>query len=178
MIQHAKEAEEAAVLRTAQTMCAAARTAPKTRGIDHIETCIVTGDDQKALADEMVRLSEPFGYPFFRRDAQNVLDSAAIVLIGVQYGTRGMNEGCGWCNFKNCGECIEKGGACAFDPMDLGIAIGAAASIAADARIDSRVMFSVGRAAISLGIFAKDVKSVIGIPLSVTGKSPYFDRKG
>ena len=51
------------------------------------------------------------------------------------------------------------------------------AAAAADARVDSRVMFSVGRAARSLGLLGASVTLVLGIPLSVSGKSPFFDRK-
>jgi uncharacterized ferredoxin-like protein len=38
-------------------------------------------------------------------------------------------------------------------------------------------MYSIGRAAMDLGLFSKDVKQALGIPLSVTGKNPFFDRK-
>jgi uncharacterized ferredoxin-like protein len=43
--------------------------------------------------------------------------------------------------------------------------------------VDTRLMFSVGRAALALDLFGKDVKQALGIPLSITGKSPFFDRK-
>ena len=51
------------------------------------------------------------------------------------------------------------------------------AAAAADARVDNRVMFSVGRAARSLGLLGASATLVLGIPLSVSGKSPFFDRK-
>ena len=38
-------------------------------------------------------------------------------------------------------------------------------------------MFSVGKAAASLGLPGEKCQMVVGIPLSVSGKSPYFDRK-
>ena len=56
-------------------------------------------------------------------------------------------------------------------------AIGSAVGMAADCRVDSRVMFSVGKAAASLGLPSEKCQMVVGIPLSVSGKSPYFDRK-
>lgn len=177
MIQHSRDIEETVVLNVARSMCAAARTAPKTRGEDHIETCIVSGGEKENLAREMERLGGQFGYDFFLRDAQNVRESFAVVLIGVRLGVHKLNDGCGYCNFKNCGECIKSGGLCAYDPIDLGIAVGSAVSIASDARVDNRVMFSVGRAAISLAMLGEDVKNVLGIPLSASGKSPFFDRK-
>jgi uncharacterized ferredoxin-like protein len=63
---------------------------------------------------------------------------------------------------------------CAFQSMDLGIALGSAVKLAADLCIDNRMMFTIGAAAKSLGLLDSDI--IIGIPLSVTGKSPYFDR--
>jgi uncharacterized ferredoxin-like protein len=38
-------------------------------------------------------------------------------------------------------------------------------------------MYSIGRAALDLKLFSDGVKQALGIPLSVTGKSPFFDRK-
>ena len=56
-------------------------------------------------------------------------------------------------------------------------AVSTAAAAAADARVDCRVLFSAGRAAMELGLMGEDVKMVMALPLSVTGKSPFFDRK-
>ena len=177
MIYDSKAMEMAAVLDTAQRICAAARTAPKAKGIDHLATMVLTGEDKDRVADELERLSGPLQYKFFLRDAGNVRAAQALVLMGVREGQRGLNEGCRHCHFENCADCAEKGGVCVYDPMDLGIAIGSAVASAADDRVDSRVLFSAGRAAMSLGIMGEDVRMVMGIPLSVTGKSPFFDRK-
>ena len=177
MIYHAEATEREAVLATARRMCAAARTAPKAKGIDHIETLVLTGADKDQVAYELERLSEPLGYKFFLRDAGNVRDAQALVLIGVREGARGLNDGCRHCHFENCADCAEKGGVCVYDPMDLGIAIGSAVAVAADDRVDNRVLFSAGRAAMSLGLMGEDVRMVMGIPLSIKGKNPFFDRK-
>ena len=59
--------------------------------------------------------------------------------------------------------------------IDLGIAVGSAVSVAADMRIDNRVMFSVGKAAQSMKLLGECTR-IMGIPLSVSGKSPMFDR--
>lgn len=177
MIENSKTAEETAVLNVARQMCAAARTAPKACGIDHLETCIVTGEDLGTLADEMQRIGERLNHKSFLRDAGNVRASGAVVLIGCRMETRGLNEACALCNRKNCAENEEANGVCVFDPMDLGIALGSAVSIAADNRLDNRMMFTAGQAAIALKIFPEEIKIVVGIPLSATKKSPYFDRK-
>ena len=56
------------------------------------------------------------------------------------------------------------------------IALGSAAAVAADARVDSRIMMSAGLGAKKLGLFPEGTEIVYGIPLSISGKSPYFDR--
>lgn len=177
MIYHSEDLERDAVLETARRMCAAARTAPKAKGIDRIETLVLTGADKDRIADELERLSEPLQYKFFLRDAGNVRAAQALVLIGTREGARGLNAGCRHCHFEDCADCADKGGVCVYDPMDLGIAIGSAVAAAADNRVDNRVLFSAGRAAMSLGLMGEDVRMVMGIPLSVRGKNPFFDRK-
>ena len=43
--------------------------------------------------------------------------------------------------------------------------------------MDSRILFSAGRAAMEEKIMGEDVSLVFGLPVSVSGKSPFFDRK-
>ena len=176
MIISSEQAEQAALMSCAEAMCAAARTAPKAKGVDHIVCCILTGEDMEALAREMERLSVELSYGFLARDAQNVRESQAVVLIGARYGQRGLGTGCSRCGFDGCAACAQAGAVCVYDPMDLGIALGAAAAVAAERHIDNRIMFSCGRAANALGLL-EGAPLVMGIPLSVSGKSPFFDRK-
>ena len=177
MIYESTDLERDAVLNAARRMCAAARTAPKAKGIDHIATMVLTGEDKDRVADELERLSEPLGYKFFLRDAKNVRAAGALVLLGAREGQRGLNAGCRHCHFEDCADCAEKGGVCVYDPMDLGIAIGSAVSVAADCRVDNRVLFSAGRAAMSLNLLGEDVHMVMAVALAAAGKSPFFDRK-
>lgn len=176
MILSSEQAERAALMNTAQAMCAAARTAPKAKGEDNILCCILTEEDKESLAQEMERLGEELCYGFFLRDAQNVRESEAVVLIGIRYGERGLGAGCARCGFDGCSACAQAGATCVYPPLDLGIALGAAVSVAADHRIDNRIMFSIGRAANALGLL-NGAPLIMGIPLSVSGKSPFFDRK-
>ena len=168
------QAEKNFLLSAAEKMCLAARTAPKAKGVDKIVTGIVTSDEKEALAKEMLRLFEETGMPFYKRDAQNITDSEAVVLIGTTGGAKGLN--CSYCGYENCKEMAQSGGHCAFDDIDLGIAIGSAVSCAADERVDNRVMLSAGIAATNLKLLGEKTLKVLAIPLSATGKSPYFDR--
>ena len=177
MLYTAEEMENRAILEAAARICAAARTAPKTRGMDGLVTCVLTGEDKDRLAAQMRKLAAELDYPFFVRDADNVDASGAVVLFGMHEVRRGLGAGCQYCHYADCAECAEKDGLCAWDAVDLGIAIGSAAASAADSRVDSRVMFSVGRSAMSLGLPMQDATLVLGVPVSISGKSPYFDRK-
>jgi uncharacterized ferredoxin-like protein len=172
-----KQAEEAAVLDLAHTMCAAARTAPKARGVDVLDTAILTGDEKKALTTEMRRIGKALGDTgaAFLRDAGNVDVCSVVVLIGAKYETRGLGARCALCGFADCAASAAAGAACVFTPMDLGIALGSATAMAADHRIDNRIMFTIGKAAESLGLLG-DYKMIMGIPLAAAGKSPFFDR--
>jgi uncharacterized ferredoxin-like protein len=171
-----KDAETQAIYETANRMLAAARTAPKGRGLDKIETLILDGEDKDALAAEMRRIDvELKGDGPFGRDAGNLDNSDLIVLIAVRNEPGGVRS-CKMCGFENCAEMKKAGATCVFNISDLGIAVGSAASVAMESRIDNRVIYSAGKAAVGLGLFSKTVRVAYGIPLSVTSKSIYFDR--
>jgi len=177
MIYTSDKMDEAAVLDAAQLMCAAARTAPKTRGIDNVKTLVLTGDDISALADKMEEIDlrvNNGGRTFFSRDAGNLRISKAVVLVGIDRKAYGLN--CTYCGFENCAECKSSNGTCFFCGTDLGIAVGSAVSAASNLRIDCRVMFSVGKCAAEMNYIDGDI-IWLGIPLSTTGKNPFFDRK-
>lgn len=175
MIKTMDDTKRDAILTAADMMAAAALTAPKASGRDTIRTAIITGEDKDKLRDKMLRLGESTGQPLYTRDAGNVDDSIAVVLIGCTGRYFGMDN-CGMCGFEGCRECRNAGGRCAFTVTDLGIAVGSAVSVAADHRIDNRVMFSVGRAALKAGMMTDDTVICYGIPLSISSKSIFFDR--
>lgn len=177
MIYTSEQMENSALLDAAQLMCASARTAPKTRGIDKIVTLVVTGDDMLALADKMEEIDERkngANRTHFTRDAANVRASGAVVLVGIEKSWYGLN--CTDCGFGSCAECAAAGGTCVFSGIDLGIAVSSAVETAADLHVDSRIMYSIGKSAQEMGYPFENV-IWLGIPVSLTGKSPYFDRK-
>ncbi|MBR6767280.1 MAG: ferredoxin [Clostridia bacterium] len=177
MIYNSKAMEEQAVLNAAAKICAAARTAPKGKGIDYLETMVLTGAEKDALADTMERMGNEYGMGFFLRDAGNIRAAGAVVLFGMRENKRELHDICGYCHFKNCADCAANNGVCAFDAVDIGIAIGSAVSVAADERVDTRVLFSAGRAALEEKLLGDGVTMVFAVPISVSGKSPFFDRK-
>lgn len=172
MIINEKQSRAQHLTHVAEAMMCAARTAPKAKGTDMLEITTVTAEDIKTLSEKMVELSPVLEKKFFLRDAENILQAEAVVLIGTRLHVHGLD--CGYCGWSKCGDKPAQA-PCAFVMNDLGIAIGSAAATAAEFKVDSRVMYSVGVAAMALGWMA-DCHAVMGIPISCTGKSPFFDR--
>lgn len=170
-----QELDMQAVRQTAAAMAAAVRTAPKSCGADTLETVLLDGNEKEALADVMCALAEETGMEFYRRDAENVRDAQCILLVGAVASYMCMAH-CGLCGMENCGRAMEQGTTCAFSGVNLGIALGSAAGIAAGGHIDNRIMFSAGKAVIRGAVFGGKVTMAFGIPLSVTGKNIFYDR--
>lgn len=162
------------LIQVANEMMTAARTAPKGKGIDIIEVAMATGDTIIQLSGAMKKYSQKTGLKFLYRDAENILKSEAIVIIGTKSQNQNLN--CGYCGFDTCAAKNEFPNVpCALNTVDVGIAIGSACSVAADHRVDSRVMFSVGRTVQELNLLP-GCSSIYGIPISCSSKSPFFDR--
>lgn len=170
------EMDKEGLLVSANLICIAARTAPKGKGKDLLRTVLVTGEEKSKLADKMREIALRDGLKFFARDAENVDQVHVLILLGTKESPLRLPN-CGYCGFKNCDALLEAGGICSFNSGDLGIAIGSAVSRAADMRIDNRILYSAGKAAVELGMMGDEIRVAYGIPLSATGKSPFFDRK-
>lgn len=173
MIYDERDMRKSQALDIAQKMCVAARTAPKGKGIDIVECSVVDGDDQEALARAMEAIGEERGHKFFLRDAGCVRKSLCVVLVGTREQAQGLN--CGHCGFATCGE-RTPGVPCEVNSVDVGIALGSAVAKAADFRVDTRILFSAGQAAQKLGLPGEGVRQVYAIPVSISSKSPLFDR--
>jgi uncharacterized ferredoxin-like protein len=165
----------------AQLMAVAAITAPKTKGENFVQVKILQGESVQALAKAMSDYGVESQKKNFDRDGQNVANSEAVVLIGLKDATTcGLN--CGACGFSLCDELtgqpavdIEfRGPVCAYRLLDMGIALGSAVKVASLLNVDNRIMYRIGAAARRRGLVDWDF--VLGVPLSVTGKSIYFDR--
>ncbi|KAF0135328.1 MAG: hypothetical protein FD145_154 [Candidatus Saganbacteria bacterium] len=176
MIKKENDFKIEAVLDIAKKMCLAARTAPKARGVDLLEIAVISGDTIQKLSKKMKEIGERESHQTFLRDCESILHSQAIVLIGTKVKTIGLKY-CSFCGKPNCAEAEKAGVICSYNSGDLGIAIGSAVSVAENHRVDNRIMYSVGKAVVDMEMLGKEVKVAYGIPLSVSSKNPFFDRK-
>ena len=182
-----EKAELEGLLAVAKAMAVAARTAPKARGVDAIETLIAFDEDLDALAGAMEEHGAKSAMSeIFKRDAESVRKSQAALLVGLQDLRPKKVErplDCGGCGHGDCSGFlrVEKregkdfsGPVCLFQAIDLGIALSSASSVAARSHVDNRMMFTMGGPAHKLGWMKSQI--IIGIPLSCSGKNIYFDR--
>lgn len=174
MLINERDTRRERLLQVANAMMTAARTAPKGKGFDIIEVVLVADDTITELSEAMMSYSESTGLKFIKRDAENILQAECILLIGTRQKIHSLN--CGYCGFETCdAKNAFPDVPCAINTVDVGIAIGSACAVAADNRVDSRVMFSVGRVAQEMGMMA-GCSSIYGIPISSSSKNPFFDR--
>ncbi len=162
----------------ADLMSLSARTAPKSAGRDFIAVEIVEGPELQQLGEGMIAYGQRTGKKDFDRDGSNILASEAVVLVGFKDADV-LGLDCAACGSPRCIEpnVVEgefKGPNCALRLLDLGIALGSAAKTAGMLNVDNRIMYRAGVVAREMGLI--DADFVMGIPLSASGKSIYFDR--
>lgn len=167
------------MLMVADLMKLSALTAPKALGQDFVKTKIVSGAGLEELAAAMERYGRETGKANFDRDAANVRQSDALLLLAlVDAKPAGLD--CGACGCDRCADLQQKEGPeflgplCAWRVMDLGIALGSAVKTAGILNADNRIMYRPGVAAKKTGLMEGDI--IVGIPLSATSKNIYFDR--
>ena len=163
-----------------ELMAVTARTAPKAAGKDFIEVKLLSDSERVALGNDMIQVAKERGLQGFERDGKNVLDSDAVLLIGL-LAHKGAWLNCGACGHASCEEFNTKsytgdfeGPNCVLRVLDLGIALGSAAKIASELNVDNRIMYRIGVSAKRLGLSKSRISH--GIPLSATGKNIFFDR--
>jgi uncharacterized ferredoxin-like protein len=168
-------------------MAAAARTAPKAGGKDFLEIVVITEENKlKKIADTMKDYApKSTNEAYWLRDASNIENSEALLLIGLSKPVTAGYD-CGGCGNTSCEEFSKNrqmqekemgytGPHCIMRMMDLGVALSSAAKTASMLNVDNRVQQRVGAAARDLSYIKAQV--VMGIPVSITGKNIFFDRK-
>jgi uncharacterized ferredoxin-like protein len=171
----------------AQFMAASARTAPKAGGKDFLEIVVITKqEDLKKIADSMKAYApKSTNEAYWLRDASNIENSQALLLVGLAKPVTAGYD-CGGCGYPTCVEFSKNkqmkekemgysGPHCVMRMMDIGVALSSAAKTASLHNVDCRVQQRVGAAAKAIGLIKAEV--VMGIPISITGKSIYFDRQ-
>lgn len=122
---------------------------------------------------------------FWLRDASNIENSQALLLVGLAKPVTAGYD-CGACGSPTCAEFAKArtvvakemgytGPHCVMRMIDIGVALSSAAKAASLLSVDNRVQQRVGAAARALGIIKGEV--VMGIPVSISGKSIYYDRQ-
>ncbi len=166
----------------AQLMTLSAATAPKSKGEDFVRILVVAGEDLIDLARAMDNYGRESGKGHFDRDGANVAAGGALLLVGLSKATPcGLDRGA--CGFATCKELLKqapvevefRGPTCAYRLLDLGIALGSAVKTASLHNVDNRIMYRAGVATRRMGLVDWDL--VLGVPLSASRESPYFDRK-
>ncbi|MEM1659368.1 MAG: DUF2148 domain-containing protein [Candidatus Jordarchaeales archaeon] len=172
-----EEVKNQAVMAIIHQMAVSAKTAPKARGADSVRITVVTGEEKRRIAEMMHRAAQATGDKHWSRDAANIEQADALLLLGVKRSdSLGVN--CGYCGYPTCEERLKAGPNtpfCAFKLVDLGIAAGSAAKTASTLNLDNRIMFRAGEAAKQLKII--DADYALAIPVSATQKNIFFDRQ-
>ena len=175
MIYNERDLRANTVKALAEAVMTAARTAPKAKGRDLVEVAMITDEDIEHLSQTMIQMSEESGLKFLLRDAANILQAEAVIIIGIKQENSVCGLNCGYCGYASC-EAKPECTPCMMNGVDVGIAIGSACSKIADLRLDSRVLFSAGWAAKRLDLL-QGADLVFAIPVTAASKNPFFDRK-
>jgi uncharacterized ferredoxin-like protein len=168
-------------------MAVSARTAPKAGGKDFLEIIVIAKhEDLQSVAEAMKAYApQSSNESFWLRDAANIENADALLLIGLRE-SKAAGYDCGACGQPTCSEFTKSrqltdkvmgysGPHCVMRMMDIGVALASAAKTASMLNLDNRVQQRVGAAARALGLINAEV--AMGIPVSISGKNIFFDRK-
>ena len=193
--------EKSAVRTVAELAALAARTAPKSHGVDHFSICLADKDEIKKIGERMIEIGKEKEEALLKKgekftskakatamdwhsDGECVGNSDEILLIALN-ARNPVPKNCGLCGYATCAEMLQaptvsfpagwSGPFCANLMVDLGIAISSAASVLVRHHVDNRMFFKVGLAVKDLGLMP-DCNCIIALAMSATGKNSYFDR--
>ena len=179
-----KEAAEMVV----NLMAVSARTAPKAGGKDFLEIVVITAnDDLQRIAEAMkgyapqehqrILLAEGCGqHRAFRRAAAGWTQGVQRRRLRLRRLRPSRLQRFHGEPARSCDKAMGYiGPHCALRMMDIGVALASAAKTAGILNVDNRVQQRVGAAARALGTHPR--RGCHGNPVSISGKSIYFDRK-
>lgn len=192
--------EKKGVRTIAEMAAVAARTAPKSHGVDHFKIGLCSKEEIQLLGDRMIAIGKELeakllakGEGFenkarataldWHSDGECVKHSDEILLVGL-IGRDLVPKNCGLCGHTTCEEMLKaprsektqwRGPFCANMMVDLGIAISSAASVLVRNHVDNRMFFKIGIAAKDLNLMP-ECECMIALAMGATGKNAYFDR--
>jgi uncharacterized ferredoxin-like protein len=181
-----KEAVEIA----ARLLLASATTSPRVGGVGECTTHIFDDPcDIEDICQQMESMSkEGTAWDFFKRDAVILRDADAVLIVtSLRSLTDPSDINCNMCGKLTCEYMREEeklpkepgvaftGPLCTFRANNIAYAIDGIISMARNLGIDYGVYWSLGAAAMRMGIVPKDTGFALGVGISVTEKSPFRD---
>lgn len=181
-----KEAVEIA----ARLLLASATTSPRVGGVGECTTHIIDDEcDIEELCQQMERMAdENSAWEFFKRDAVILRDADAVLIVtSLRSLTDPSDINCNMCGKLTCEYLREEeklpkepgvaftGPLCSFRANNIAYAIDGIVSMARNLGIDYGVYWSLGAAAMRMGILPKVTGFALGVGISVTEKSPFRD---
>ncbi len=175
------------IIATAQLMCAAATTAPKTKGVNLLTAFFLLPESFGPLKGSLSQLAERYDdlrveRPY-SRDLRSLEHSECLVVLGSRRKLMDI-AGCDACGFSGepngCKAAARAGASCSYNSKDLGIAVCSAALVAHQRFVDNRIIDTAGRAIVNFKLYrefgTENLFDVACVALSISGKNPFFDR--
>jgi uncharacterized ferredoxin-like protein len=185
-----EEDRKEAVAIAARLLLASATTSPRVGGVGECTTHIFDDAcDIEDLCQQIEEMSEENkAWEFFKRDAVILRDADAVLIVtSLRSLTDPSDINCNMCGKLTCEYLREEeklpkepgvaftGPLCSFRANNISYAIDGIVSMARNLGIDYGVYWSLGAAAMRMGILPKATGFALGVGISVTEKSPFRD---
>jgi uncharacterized ferredoxin-like protein len=174
----------------ARLLLASATTSPRVGGVGECTVHIIDDEcDIEDLCSQIEEMSEENkAWEFFKRDAMILRDADAVLVVtSLRSLTDPSDINCNMCGRLVCDDLRAEpklpkepgvaftGPLCSFRANNIAYAIDGIVSLARNLGIDYGVYWSVGAAAMRMGILPKATGFALGVGISVTEKSPFRD---
>ncbi len=185
-----EEDRKEAVRIAARLLLASATTTPRVGGVGECTTHIFDDEcDIEDLCQQIEKMSEESeAWGFFKRDAVILRDADAVLIVtSLRSLTDPSDINCNMCGKLTCEYMREEeklpkepgvaftGPLCSFRANNIAYAIDGIVSMARNIGIDYGVYWSLGAAAMRMGLLPKATGFALGVGISVTEKSPFRD---
>jgi len=189
-IYEGNEIYQEQLLSIAKECAIAAMKVPLLTGDLELKTKIITDDDFEPIIEVLEVLGKTSAFQLHDATAYRAYKEKGILppvlLIGADL-TKPPMWNCGGCGFKNCGEYLNYvkknkgigigayGPTCLWKIIDFGIACDYACACAAQHKVETRIMLSIGAIALYLN-YLEDCSMILAVPVGPAGQNRWFDR--